>query len=310
MSAKIPVSVVVPVRNEEANLSRCLSLLHDFDEVIVVDSGSTDRTCEIAQNYDASVVQFKWNGQFPKKRNWILLNHPLRNEWVLFLDADEFVTPAFCNEVRRAIQAGRYDGYWLNYTNHFLGRPLRHGDPQRKLALFKFSAGLYERIEEDSWSGLDMEVHEHPIINGDIGEINARIDHRDDRGVTKFIQRHKDYALWEARRTIQLHCAGSNAWEQLTPRQRNKYRNIDKWWFAWAYFVLSYVAKRGFLDGGAGFAYAAYKLWYFATIRLLIKEQRSRVVGETLAQSALPHAEMPAAKGDREATSERTEGSS
>lgn len=275
MTSKIAVSVVVPVRNEEANLAACLERLGEFAEVLVVDSGSTDRTCEIAAERGAAVVQFAWNGHYPKKRNWTLLNHKLANDWVLFLDADEFVTPAFCSEVRRAIRVERCDGYWLNYTNHFLGRPLRHGDPQRKLALFRLGKGLYEKIDEAAWSGLDMEVHEHPVISGEVGEIAARIDHRDDRGLAKFVARHKDYALWEASRTLQLRDAGVDVWGQLTKRQQKKYANIDKWWFAWAYFLWSYVAKRGFLDGGAGFAYAAYKLWYFATIRLLIKERQA-----------------------------------
>lgn len=279
MTSKIAVSVVVPVRNEEVNLPACLERLGEFAEVLVVDSGSRDRTCEIAVEHGASVVQFTWNGQYPKKRNWTLLNHSLANDWVLFLDADEFVTPAFCSEVRRAIQAERFDGYWLNYTNHFLGRPLRYGDPQRKLALFKVGKGLYEKIREAAWSNLDMEVHEHPVICGEVGEISSRIDHRDDRGVAKFIARHKDYALWEASRTLMLRDASMDVWEQLTKRQQKKYANIHKWWFAWAYFVWSYVVKRGFFDGGAGFAYAAYKLWYFATIRLLIKEREARCAG-------------------------------
>lgn len=278
MTEKIPVSVVIPVRNEEANLAECLQHLVPFDEIVVVDSGSTDATCQIASDNGAAVIQFEWNGAYPKKRNWVLLNHRLRNTWVFFLDADELVTEEFCDEVRIAIEQDQHDAFWLRYTNYFLGRPLKRGDPQRKLALFKVGKGLYEKIEEDSWSNLDMEVHEHPVIDGVVGEIRAPIDHRDDRGVAKFIQRHQDYALWEARRTIQLRQSEPTVWEELTPRQRKKYRHIDKWWFAWAYFLSSYAFKRGFLDGQAGFAYAFYKLWYFWTIRLLIKEQNAKVL--------------------------------
>ncbi|SDS66255.1 glycosyltransferase family 2 protein [Erythrobacter sp. HL-111] len=274
----IPISVVIPVRNEEANLGQCLQRLGCFDEVIVVDSGSTDATCQIAANHGATVIQFEWNGRYPKKRNWVLLNQRLQNEWVLFLDADELVTEMFCNEVGAALAEDRFDAFWLKYTNFFLGQPLKHGDPQRKLALFKIGRGLYERIDEEAWSGLDMEVHEHPVIEGDVGEITAPIDHRDDRGVAKFIQRHKDYALWEAQRTRQLRSSGREVWAQLTDRQKNKYRNIDKWWFAWAYFAWTYVVKRGFLDGLPGFSYAFYKLWYFWTIRLLLKESENREV--------------------------------
>lgn len=273
---RIPLSVVIPVRNEEVNLAQCLERLGSFDEVVVVDSGSTDDTCRIAYDYGAKVVQFAWDGRYPKKRNWVLLNQRLRNEWVLFLDADEFVTPEFCVEVSSAISEDRFDAFWIRYTNYFLGRPLRHGDPQRKLALFKVGRGLYERIDEDAWSGLDMEVHEHPVIEGAVGDLIAPIDHRDDRGIAKFIERHKDYALWEARRTQQLRNSAPEVWEQLTERQKKKYRNIGKWWFAWVYFLWTYVAKRGFLDGLPGFSYAFYKLWYFWTIRLLLRESEDQ----------------------------------
>lgn len=273
MKSKIPVSVVIPVRNEEAGLPACLSRLSRFDEVVVVDSASDDATCEVSARFGARVIQFSWNGEYPKKRNWALLNVKLANEWVLFLDADELVSEEFCDELEQALAAKCCDGFWLRYTNHFLGKPLHHGDPQRKLALFRVGKGLYERIEEENWSRLDMEVHEHPIFEGAIGEIRTPIDHRDDRGIARFIDRHRDYALWEARRTLALREEGKDAWERLTDRQRTKYRNIDKWWFALGYFISSYVLRRGFLDGAAGFSYAFYKLWYFWTVRLLIRER-------------------------------------
>lgn len=276
MSTRVPVTIVVPVRNEEANLAECLERLGAFDEVIVVDSGSTDATCQIAVDHGAAVLQFKLDGRYPKKRNWVLLNQKLRNDWVLFLDADELVTGDFCDEVSAAIAEDRFDAFWLRYTNYFLGRALKHGDPQRKLTLFKVGRGLYEKIDEKNWSSLDMEVHEHPVIDGAIGEIAAPIDHRDDRGIAKFIERDKDYALWDVGRISQLRNSGEEFWGQLTERQRKKYRNIDRWWFALAYFGWSYVARRGFLDVAAGFSYVFYKLWYFWTIRLLLKEAESR----------------------------------
>ena len=273
LSSKLPVSVIVPVRNEAAGLPACLARLSGFAEVIVVDSGSEDATCDVAARAGAKVVQFAWNGGYPKKRNWALLNLDLAGEWVLFIDADELVSEQFCIELERVLPETTFDGFWLRYTNHFLGRPLHHGVLQHKLALFRVGKGLYERIEEANWSGLDMEIHEHPIIDGKVGEIRAPIDHRDDRGLARFIDRHKHYAQWEAHRTAALRRKGGGALDDLTARQKTKYRNIDKWWFAPGYFIWTYVAKRGFLDGMAGLSYAFYKLWYFWTIRLLIKEQ-------------------------------------
>lgn len=267
----LPITVAIPVKNEEANLARCLERLNRFAEVAVIDSGSTDRTQEIAQSFGARIVDFRWDGKYPKKRNWFLLNAPPTQPWVLFLDADEFVNDAFCDAVAKAVQVGDKDGYWLSYKNHFLGRPLFHGVAQRKLALFRVGKALYEKIDEDGWSQLDMEIHEHPIVEGRAGEITTPIDHQDYRGLGRFIEKHRDYALWEARRYAMLK-ESTDAWRMFTPRQRFKYRNLSRWWYPWFYFAFTYFAKRGFMDGAAGFHYAFYKAWYFQTIRLLIRE--------------------------------------
>ena len=270
----IAVTVVIPAKNEERNLGRCLEALSRFSEVIVVDSASFDRTQEIARAAGATVIEFSWDGHYPKKRNWILMNQKLANEWVLFLDADEFVTDRFCFEVAEAIASGRHNGYWLNYTNFFLGRHLGHGVPQRKLALFRASKGRFERIEEDHWSALDMEVHEHPVIEGSIGEIRAPIEHNDFRGVEKFLERHLDYARWETRRFLMLERQEDGEKPSLTQRQRFKYCHLSSWWYPWFYFLYAFVVRLGFLDGSAGLQYAFYKAWYFLTIRLMIKEFR------------------------------------
>lgn len=270
----LPVAVAIPAKNEEANLAACLERLSRFAEVVVIDSGSTDQTKEIAEGFGARVVDFTWDGKYPKKRNWFLLNEPPTQPWVLFLDADEFVDDAFCDAVDAAISKGDRDGYWLTYTNYFLGKPLRHGLTQRKLALFRVGRALYEKIEEDGWSRLDMEIHEHPIIDGAVGEITTPIDHRDDKGLARFLAKHIDYARWEAQRYATLQ-DNPLAWQHFTKRQRFKYQHLAKWWYPWFYFVFTYVVKRGFLDGSAGVHYAFYKAWYFHTIRLLIREQSS-----------------------------------
>ena len=133
----LPVTVAIPVKNDEVNLARCLKHLGRFAEIVVIDSGSTDRTTEIAEEFGARVVDFRWNGRYPKKRNWFLLHAPPTQPWVLFLDADEFVDEAFCEALAGAVTVDDINGYWLCYRNYFLGRPLRHGLAQRKLALFR-----------------------------------------------------------------------------------------------------------------------------------------------------------------------------
>jgi glycosyltransferase involved in cell wall biosynthesis len=270
---QLPVTVVIPVRNEERNLPACLAELHRFAKVIVVDSASADRTPTIAREAGAEYLTFTWDGRFPKKRNWVLLNHPFTTPWVLFLDADEYVTPAFVDELADVLPHTAHSGFWLHYTNFFMGRQLRHGIPMRKLSLIRVGTALYERIDEDHWTGLDMEVHEHPIVRGSVGELRSPITHNDYKGLHAYIRRHNDYSSWEAARYSQLRATPAS-WAAFTPRQQRKYRSLAKWWLAPIYFLHSYVWKLGFLDGFPGLAFALMKAIYFFQIRLKIFEQQ------------------------------------
>lgn len=275
----LPLTVVVPVRNEARNLPACLASIPAGVAVVVVDSGSQDETATIARGAGAEVLDFRWPGGFPKKRSWVLMTHSFATPWVLFLDADERLTPAFVAALPAALARPGIAGFWLNYHNHFMGRVLRHGVPQRKLALIRVGAGLFERIDDDRWSGLDMEVHEHPVLNGPAGEIGPALEHEDFRGLAKHIDRHNDYSSWEARRWEALG-ADPAAWAALTPRQRLKYRNLPRWWFAPSYFLAAYIVRGGILDGRAGFAYAFLKFVYFAEVRLKILELKAGRAGD------------------------------
>ncbi|MCP4309398.1 MAG: glycosyltransferase family 2 protein, partial [bacterium] len=209
---------------------------------------------------------------FPKKRNWLLQTYAFQTEWVLFLDADEHLTDAFKVALAEAVQQTGFVGYWLNYHNRFMGRTLKHGIPQRKLALFRVGAGIYERIDDNRWSKLDMEVHEHPVLDGAVSEIGESIDHFGYRGLHHFIDRHNDYSSWEAQRFVALTSAPAPAGASMTARQRRKYRHLDKMWFPFAYFGLAYFGRAGFLDGRAGLTYALLKSHYFWQIRRKILE--------------------------------------
>ncbi|MEM6761701.1 MAG: glycosyltransferase family 2 protein [Pseudomonadota bacterium] len=270
-AASIPVSVVIPVKNEAEALPACLERLVPFAEVIVVDSHSTDATAQIAIDWGARVIQFQWSGGYPKKRNHVLLNEMIAAPWVLFLDADEHVTQEFCSELLNTLQTTNNVGFWITYSNVFNAQTLRYGVPQRKLSLIKNGAGLYEHIDDAGWSALDMEVHEHPVVEGSVGRIKARIDHRDDRGIERFLARHIDYARWEAKRYLAMrHQPETNS--HLTQRQKFKYRHISRWWYPWFYFFYTVFVRGGIRDGRAGLSYALYKAWYFETVRTLITE--------------------------------------
>jgi glycosyltransferase involved in cell wall biosynthesis len=270
----LDLTIVIPAKNESINLPGCLaSIGRDFArEVVLVDSGSTDDTRAIAAAGGARVIDFAWNGRFPKKRNWFLRTHPPTTTWVLFLDADEYLTPAFKEEVTAALsRADGNVGYWLHYTIYFMGRPLKGGYPLQKLALFKVGAGEYERIDEDRWSHLDMEIHEHPVLSGPTGVIKSKIDHRDFRDLHHYMAKHNEYASWEAARYLKA--VGdpviSGSW---TLKQRLKYRLMRSVLIGPVYFLGSFFAMGGFRDGARGFAFALLKMSYFTQIYCRIGE--------------------------------------
>lgn len=274
---KIPVSVVIPVKNEEKNLPQCLSLLKDFSEVIVVDSHSTDSTPQIVREYGYRLIDFLWNGQFPKKRNWVLRNIPLQNTWVLFLDADESVTDDFVACVRKKIAQTDCCGFWIYYNDHFMGRQLKHGVKMRKLALFRKDKGEYEYIDEHAWSHLDMEIHEHPIIDGKVEVLPVPLIHNDYKGLEHYIAKHNAYSTWEVHRFFQL----KKSKVRLTFRQKVKYFLLDSWLLAPMYFLYAYFLRLGILDGKAGLLFSLYKMQYFFQMKSKIIELKQMgVIGE------------------------------
>jgi glycosyltransferase involved in cell wall biosynthesis len=269
----LDLTIAIPALNEEKNLPGCLQAIgQNFAaKIVVIDSGSTDKTEQIAKDFGAEFIQFKWDGKFPKKRNWYLRNHAPDTKWVLFLDADEYLTPEFKTELTAALQKDEYAGFWLAYTIYFMGKKLKGGYPLHKLALFKVGAGEYERIDEEQWSKLDMEIHEHPVIEGKIGEIKSKIDHQDFRGAVHYVNKHTDYASWEASRFLKA-VNDTNISSKWTWKQKLKYRLMRSVWIGPAFFFGSFFLLGGFRDGRRGFAFAILKMSYFTLIYCKIKE--------------------------------------
>jgi len=271
----LDLTIVIPVKNEESNLTGCLqSIGKDFAKrIVIIDSGSTDRTREIAEQFGSHVINFSWNGEFPKKRNWYLINYTPDSQWVLFLDADEYLTTNFKNFLRKELPISPYVGYWLYYTIYFLGKELKGGYPLAKLALFKVGSGLYERIDEKMWSHLDMEIHEHPILNGEVSEIRHKIDHQDFRGVSHYIKKHDEYSSWEAARYMAMR-SDLELLRTFTWKQKIKYRFISTPLLGPFFFLGSFLFMGGFKDGSRGFAFAILKASYFIQIYCKIKEMK------------------------------------
>jgi len=199
---KIPISILVPIRNEAANLKRCLESVAWADEIFIVDSQSTDASEAIAASVGAKIVQFYFNGTWPKKKNWALRNLPFRHEWVFILDADEVLPPEAEAEFRDIVCDPNHSivGYWINRRFQFMGKWLKHAYyPNWNLRLFKHRLGSYEKLTELDTASGDNEVHEHVIVKGATGRLRCEMDHYAFPSVEVFVEKHNRYSNWEAR---------------------------------------------------------------------------------------------------------------
>lgn len=264
-TGKLPVSVIIAVRNEAKNLPRCLQALNEFGEIYVIDSQSTDDTVEIARSQGAHVVQFHYTGGWPKKRQWAMNTLPMAYDWILLLDADETLTPELTEEIRFAILSPAVNGYSIQLRTRFLGRTLCHGDVGLwKLALFRRDKGRYEcRLKEQDASMADMEVHEHVVVEGATAKLRNPLIHHNVESLSRYIQKHDQYSNWESRVLLQR---GDD--KELPPSllgmQAQRRRWLKRKLFAVPgspvlLFLYRYVLCFGFLDGVPGLIYCGFQ---------------------------------------------------
>jgi len=263
----VPITILVPTRNEASNLGRCLKSVQWASEIYVVDSKSTDATGQIAESFGASVVQFEYNGGWPKKKNWALTHLPFRNEWVLLLDADEVLCEGGREEIQRVLKSkSEISGYWINRRFMFLGKWLKHAYyPNWNLRLFRHSLGRFERLVEGETNSGDVEIHEHVFVKGATGRLKTELEHYAFPSVESFIEKHNRYSNWESRFEWELKKKGTPS---LLQDRRVKLRRhlkllsrklpmrpLLRFWYI--YFV-----QRGFLDGIEGYYFAQLHACY------------------------------------------------
>lgn len=260
---KVPLSVIIPIRNEAENLPRCLDSISWADEIFVVDSQSSDASVQIAEEHGAQVVQFHFNGTWPKKKNWALENLPFKHEWVLILDADEVLPPEARDEIASAVVDLTKAGYWINRHFIFLGKKLKHAYyPNWNLRLFRHSLGRYEKITGVETGSGDNEVHEHVNVRGETGRLRCEMAHYAFPTVEVFIEKHNRYSNWEARVAVAGEQRGELAHEHVDLRRRWKsiaqrlpFRPLLR-------FLYVYIWQKGFLDGRHGYYFARLHATY------------------------------------------------
>lgn len=273
MQAKLQISAVVFTKNEEKNIEECIDSLYHFSEVVVIDSGSSDSTCQLASARGARIINFVWNGKYPKKRQWSLENVAYLNEWILFIDADERATEQFVMELQDFIQISPVGvgGASIPIEYHFAGKRLKFGHKPRKTVLLRVRQATYPIVQDLTAEGMgELEGHYQPIIDGKVAKLKSGIIHNDNDLISSWMIRHVKYAGWEAHLLI-----NSEAKKLVDNSKGSIASRLHKFPFRpLGFFIYSYIFKFGFLDGRAGFDYAFAKCWYYWLSGLIAREKK------------------------------------
>jgi glycosyltransferase involved in cell wall biosynthesis len=264
---KVPLSVVIPIKNEAHNLERCLRSVTWASEIYIIDSRSSDESCRIAADYGAKVVQFVYHGGWPKKKNWALENVPFANDWVLLLDADEVLMEDGKQEIEAVLQSnGSMDGYWINRRFVFLGKWLKHSYyPNWNLRLFRHRRGRFEQLVEGETDSGDVEIHEHVVVDGRTGRLKVELEHYAFPTVESFIDKHNRYSNWEAQLQVELDQRRRDRRLQekrLSFHRRLKLATSRLPMRPFLRFCYIYFLQRGFLDGIEGYYFARLHACY------------------------------------------------
>ncbi len=275
------LTVVILTKNEERHIERalaCVALI--ADRCVVVDSGSTDQTVEIATSKGASVLTHKFITQ-AQQFDWALDQLPNDTEWVLRLDADEFLTEALVAEIREGLAAlpAETQGVFVSRRMHFLGRSIEWGGvfPVRVLRLFRHGRGHCE----NRW------MDEHIIVEGQTAEFSGEIIDDNLNSLTWWTEKHNSYASREVvdilnqeygfmpQETVASLSGGQQAGVKRWIKE-NVYARLPSGFRALAYFFYRYFVRLGFLDGKEGTAFHVLQgFWYRYLVDMKLHEVRS-----------------------------------
>lgn len=242
------LSVAIVAMDEEANIGRTLASVRWADEIVLVDSGSKDRTCEIAREFGARVIVEPWRGYVAQKQYAI---EQCTKDWVLLLDADEEVSPGLGKEIRAALaNPGGMNGFWLPRKNLFLGRWIRHGGfyPDPKLRLFRNGMGYVAGYDPHDRCELKADVPQRT------GHFKNAMVHYTYPNLSYYIAHMNRYSTLGA--------------ELAISQDRRSFSLNDIVLRPLATFFYNYVVRLGFLDGREGLLlhlyHAVYVSWKYA----------------------------------------------
>ncbi|WP_422650663.1 Glycosyl transferase family protein [Cupriavidus sp. H18C1] len=275
------VSVLILTLNEEKNLARCLESVSWCDDVVVLDSYSTDQTLEIARRHGARVFQRKFDN-WSAHQNWANENIDFKHRWVYYSDADEVVSPELAAELREIAdqvpgdEAAAPVAYRVRYKNYFLGKWIRFagGYPIWVLRFFQPDKVRWERL-----------VNPAPVVDGSVGFLRHHFMHYSfNKGFDAWFDKHNKYSMGEALETIRSLDEDKFRFSSLLasdpPARRRALKELS---FRLpmrpvARFLYLYLLKFGFIDGKAGFHYCVLVSIYEYMVVLKVQEQRRRAM--------------------------------
>jgi len=256
------LSVAIVALNEEANLGRTLASVRWADEIVVIDSGSTDRTCDIAREYGAKVIHEPWRGYVAQKNYALEL---CTQDWILALDADEEVSPGLADEIRGVVSAGgkfegySIEGYSMPRQNLFLGRWMRHGGfyPDSKLRLFRRGAGYS--------TGFDPHDRYELKSQGPVERFRSPLVHYTYPTLSYYLEHMNRYSSLGARMAV--------------GKGHRRFNLLNIVLRPLATFIYNYFIRLGFLDGREGLLlhlyHAGYVSWKYAKAWELARPKQS-----------------------------------
>ena len=258
----IPVAIVIPTKNEERAISPLLNVLVGrFQEVIVVDSLSADRTVELSRRAGATAVDFDWDGKYPKKKQWCLEHLLLANSWVLFVDADESLSEALIVEIRDLCESGLiddFDAYDITLDYVWQGKLLRHGQSVVKRALVHRTRCKFPVLDDLGAPGMgEQEGHYQPVASR-VGSLRGRIRHDDPDPLADWFSRHNRYSDWEA--YLRSQPGLREEVKKLRSRQGQRFERMPL--KPLVIFLYNLLVKQGWRDGRAGLEYALALCFY------------------------------------------------
>lgn len=260
------LTVFILTFNEARHIARAIASVKDAaTRIVVVDSGSTDATRELAAAAGADVYQNPWSNH-SRQINWTLANTGIDSDWTFRLDADEIVLPDLAAELARLDSfPADINGYTVNRRIHYLGRWLRHGGiyPVHTLRLFRTGRGTCE----DRW------MDEQILVDGAVGHIDADLADINLGNIGWWTDKHNDYATREAIEELLGGAAlarQTDAASTMEPRARFRrwvklrvYRGLPFGFRAFMLFVYRYIFRLGFLDGWQGLSFHVLQAYWF-----------------------------------------------